>query len=54
MGLDLPLISLIAGALGYTGVDRGAAQISKILFFLFLVIFVVIFLLAIFANQLVF
>lgn len=27
------LISLVAGALGYTGVAAGAAQISKILFF---------------------
>ena len=27
------LISLVAGAFGYTGLARGAAQISKILFF---------------------
>jgi uncharacterized membrane protein YtjA (UPF0391 family) len=48
------VISLVAGALGYTGVARGAARISKILFFLFLVIFIVIVILAISANQLVF
>jgi uncharacterized membrane protein YtjA (UPF0391 family) len=35
-------------------VARGAAQISKILFFLFLVVFIVIIILAISANQLVF
>jgi uncharacterized membrane protein YtjA (UPF0391 family) len=35
------LISLVAGALGFTGVAAGAAQISKILFFIFLVIFLV-------------
>jgi uncharacterized membrane protein YtjA (UPF0391 family) len=48
------LISLVAGALGYTGVARGAAQISTILFFIFLVAFAVIILLAIAANKLVF
>jgi uncharacterized membrane protein YtjA (UPF0391 family) len=36
------LISLVAGAFGYTDLTRGAAQISKILFFLFLVLFIVI------------
>ena len=48
------LISLVAGALGYTGVARGAAQISKVLFFIFLVIFLVILILAISAGQLIF
>jgi uncharacterized membrane protein YtjA (UPF0391 family) len=48
------LISLFAGALGFTGVAAGAAQISKILFFIFLVIFLVILILAISAGQLVF
>jgi uncharacterized membrane protein YtjA (UPF0391 family) len=28
------LISLVAGAFGYTGLARGAGQLSKILFFL--------------------
>lgn len=36
------VISLIAGALGFTGVARGAASIAKFLFFLFLIIFVLI------------
>jgi uncharacterized membrane protein YtjA (UPF0391 family) len=47
------LISLVAGAFGYTGIARGAAQISKILFFIFLVLFVVILILAISAGQLI-
>ena len=48
------LISLVAGAFGYTGVARGAAQISKILFFIFLVLFIVILILALAAGQLIF
>ena len=48
------LISLVAGAFGYTGLARGAAQISKILFFIFLVLFVVILIPAISAGQLIF
>jgi uncharacterized membrane protein YtjA (UPF0391 family) len=48
------LISLVAGAFGYTGLARGAAQISKVLFFIFLVIFLVILILAITAGQLIF
>ena len=43
-----------AGAFGYTGLARGAAQISKILFFIFLVLFIVILILAISAGQLIF
>jgi uncharacterized membrane protein YtjA (UPF0391 family) len=31
------LISLVAGAFGYTGLARGAGQLSKILFVIFLV-----------------
>jgi uncharacterized membrane protein YtjA (UPF0391 family) len=48
------LISLVAGAFGYTGLARGAAHISKILFFIFLVLFIVILILAISAGQLIF
>jgi uncharacterized membrane protein YtjA (UPF0391 family) len=47
------LISLIAGAFGYTGLARGAGQVAKLLFFIFLVIFLVILILAISAGQLV-
>ena len=48
------LISLVAGALGFTGVARGAGQLSKILFFVFLVIVLVILIMAISAGQLIF
>jgi uncharacterized membrane protein YtjA (UPF0391 family) len=48
------LISLVAGALGFTGVARGAGQLSKILFFVFLVIFLVILIMAISAGKLIF
>ena len=48
------MISLVAGAFGYTGLARGAGQLAKILFFIFLIIFIVILILAISAGQLVF
>jgi uncharacterized membrane protein YtjA (UPF0391 family) len=34
------VISLVAGALGFTGVARGAATIAKVLFGIFLVLFI--------------
>lgn len=39
------VISLLAGGLGFTGVARGAANIAKILFGLFLAIAIVLFIL---------
>jgi len=48
------LISLVAGAFGYPGLARGAGQLAKILFFIFLVVFIIILILAISAGQLVF
>ena len=48
------LISIIAGAFGYTGLARGAGQIAKLLFFIFLVIFIVILIMALAAGELVF
>ena len=36
------LISLLAGAFCYTGLARGAGQLAKILFFIFLIIFIII------------
>jgi uncharacterized membrane protein YtjA (UPF0391 family) len=48
------LISVVAGDFGYTGLARGAGQIAKILFFLFLVLFIVILILAITAGELIF
>jgi len=48
------IISLIAGAFGYTGLARGAGQVAKLLFFIFLVIFIVVLILAILGGELVF
>lgn len=36
------VISIIAGALGFTGVARGAATIAKVLFGIFLVIAIIL------------
>ncbi len=33
------LVSVVAGVFGFTGIAVGAAEISKILFFIFLVLF---------------
>jgi uncharacterized membrane protein YtjA (UPF0391 family) len=46
------VISIIAGALGFTGVARGAAQIAKVLFGIFLVVALILFLLLIFGIDL--
>ena len=40
------VISLIAGAFGFTGLARGAATIAKVLFVLFLILFVLFLILA--------
>jgi uncharacterized membrane protein YtjA (UPF0391 family) len=37
------IVSVIAGALGFTGIARGAATVAKILFGIFLVIALVLF-----------
>lgn len=37
------VVSLIAGGLGFSGVSRGAATISKVLFGIFLVIAILLF-----------
>lgn len=39
------VISLIAALFGFTGISQGAADISKVLFFVFLAICVVLFVL---------
>ena len=39
------VVALLAGALGFTGVVKGAATIAKVLFFIFLVLFVIVLLL---------
>lgn len=48
------VISLVAGALGFTGVASGARSIAKVLFGIFLVIFVIFILLAWGAGELIF
>jgi uncharacterized membrane protein YtjA (UPF0391 family) len=48
------LISLVAGALGFTNISAGAATISKVLFAIFFVIFLIFVVLALMAGQLVF
>ena len=48
------VISLVAGALGFTGVASGARRIAKILFGLFLAIAIVVVLIAVLIGQAVF
>ncbi len=48
------IISLVAGAFGFTNISAGAAGIARILFFIAVVIFVVILVLALFTGSLVF
>jgi uncharacterized membrane protein YtjA (UPF0391 family) len=33
------IVALIAGVFGYTGIAAGSAEIAKVLFFIFLVVF---------------
>jgi len=37
------IVAVVAGALGYTGVARGAATISRLLFAIFLIIAIILF-----------
>lgn len=48
------VVSLVAGALGFTGLAGGARRISQILFGLFLVVAVVVVLIAVAIGQAVF
>ena len=48
------VISVIAGALGYSGVARGAATIAKVLFGIFLVIAILLFLFVILGVAAIF
>jgi uncharacterized membrane protein YtjA (UPF0391 family) len=48
------VISLVAGALGFTGVARGAANVARILFGVFLAIFIVLLLLGLLAGEALF
>jgi uncharacterized membrane protein YtjA (UPF0391 family) len=48
------VISLVAGALGFTGVARGAGSIAKILFGIFLAIFIILLIFALLAGEALF
>jgi uncharacterized membrane protein YtjA (UPF0391 family) len=48
------VVSLVAGALGFTGLASGAARISKILFGIFLAIFLLFLVLALLAGEALF
>ena len=48
------VISLIAGALGFSGVAAGAARISKILFAIFFALFLIVLVFALLAGQALF
>jgi uncharacterized membrane protein YtjA (UPF0391 family) len=47
------VISLVAGALGFSGIARGAATIAKVLFGIFLILFIIFIILAITAVDVV-
>ena len=44
------ILGLIAAVFGFTGIAAGAAEIAKILFYIFLVVFVVTLLLGVFRT----
>lgn len=48
------VVSIIAGALGFSGIASGAAMVAKVLFGIFLVIFVVLLALALMAGEVLF
>ncbi|MDB5592466.1 DUF1328 domain-containing protein [Enterovirga sp.] len=48
------VVSLIAGALGFTGIAAGAGRIARILFGLFLALAVIVVIIAIAIGQAVF
>lgn len=48
------VVALIAGALGFTGISQAAGGIAKILFWIFLVIFLVLLVLGLLAGKAIF
>lgn len=54
LALIFLVISLVAGALGFTGVARGAGRIAKILFAIFFAIFVILLLAALLVGDAIF
>ncbi len=45
------VVSIIAGALGFTGISQAAGGIARILFFIFVVIFVIFLVLGLLAGE---
>ena len=48
------VIALIAAVFGFTGIAVGAAEIAKVLFFIFLAIFLVVLVFGVFLGVLIF
>ena len=48
------VVSLVAGALGFTGIAAGAGRIARILFGLFLVVAIIVVVVAVAVGQAVF
>lgn len=48
------IIAIVAAAFGFTGIAAGAATIAKILFGIFLVVFVVLLILGLIAGEALF
>jgi uncharacterized membrane protein YtjA (UPF0391 family) len=48
------VISLVAGALGFTGLAAGAAKIARILFGIFLALFLIVLVLALLLGEALF
>ncbi len=48
------VISLVAGALGFTGISSGARKIAKVFFFIALAIFLIIIVFGVMLGMLVF
>jgi uncharacterized membrane protein YtjA (UPF0391 family) len=44
------LVSLVAGALGFTGIAQGTAEIAKIIFLIFISLFVIALILLMFGK----
>ena len=48
------IISLVAGAFGFTGISAAAGGIARVLFFIFLVIFIIFLVLGLMAGEALF
>lgn len=47
------VVSLIAALFGFTGIAAGAAEIARVLFYLFIFLFVVLLVLALLAGKMI-